>query len=145
MVDTVRATGRKQLLIAGLWTEIWGSMPAIAALADDYAVFAVTDASGGVSKEAHDLAILRMVTAGVTPIIWMAVTAEWQRDGAREASASAMSSALLAHGGSTSIALACKDQLLNTGNAPESMRRITVIAKTVSADCKRLPADRPRR
>ena len=115
VVDAVRATGRKQLLIAGLWTEICVAMPAIAALADDYEVFAVADASGGVSKEAHDLAILRMVTAGVTPITWMAVTAEWQRDWAREASASAMSGALLAHGGGTGIALAWEQQLLNTG------------------------------
>lgn len=115
VVDAVGATGRKQLILAGLWTEVCVAMPAIAALADGYEVFVVADASGGVSKEAHDLAMLRMVTAGVTPITWMAVTAEWQRDWAREASANAMSSALLAHGGGTGIALAWEQQLLNTG------------------------------
>jgi Isochorismatase family len=43
-------------------------------------VYAVTDACGGVSVEAHDMAIRRMVQAGVTPITWIALFGEWQRD-----------------------------------------------------------------
>jgi nicotinamidase-related amidase len=53
VVDAVAATGRKKLVIAGLWTEICVAMPAIQALDDDYAVYVVIDASGGVSAEAH--------------------------------------------------------------------------------------------
>jgi len=49
-------------------------------------VFAVTDASGGVSVEAHERAIQRMVQAGAVPITWMAVLSEWQRDWVREES-----------------------------------------------------------
>ena len=57
VVDAVRATGRKQLVLAALWTEICLAMPALQALADGYDVFIVTDASAGVSAEAHDIAV----------------------------------------------------------------------------------------
>jgi nicotinamidase-related amidase len=43
----------------------------------------VTDASGGVSHEAHDLAVQRMIAAGANPMTWLAVLGEWQRDWAR--------------------------------------------------------------
>src|SRR6266852_5269634 len=53
VVDAVKATGRKQLVIAALWTEVCLAMPVIHSLADGYDVFFVTDASGGESREAH--------------------------------------------------------------------------------------------
>jgi ABC-type branched-subunit amino acid transport system substrate-binding protein len=59
-------------------------VPAIQALAEGYDVFIVTDASGGVSLEAHDMAVRHMVAAGALPITWLAVLGEWQRDWARE-------------------------------------------------------------
>jgi nicotinamidase-related amidase len=83
VVDLVKKSGRKQLVLAALWTEICLAMPAIQALADGYDVFVVTDASGGVSAEAHDMAVRRVVAAGAVPITWLAVAAEWQRDWAR--------------------------------------------------------------
>jgi nicotinamidase-related amidase len=57
VVDAVKATGRKQLVLAALYTEICLAMPALQALADGYDVFIVTDASGGVTAEAHDMAV----------------------------------------------------------------------------------------
>lgn len=53
VVDEVKKSGRKQLVLAALWTEVCLAMPTIHALADGYDVFIVTDASGGVSAEAH--------------------------------------------------------------------------------------------
>ena len=64
VVDVVKATGRKQLIIAGLWTEVCVAMPAIQALGEGWDVTVVTDASGGVSVEAHAVAIQRMIAAG---------------------------------------------------------------------------------
>jgi len=64
VTDIVKKSGRKQLVLAGLYTEICLAMPAIQALAEGYDVFIVTDASGGVSVEAHDMAVRRMVQAG---------------------------------------------------------------------------------
>jgi nicotinamidase-related amidase len=89
-------------------------MPAIQALAEGYDVFVVTDASGGVSNEAHDMAVRRMVAAGVVPITWAAVAGEWQRDWAREDTAAGLAGILLDHGGGTGVALAWELQLLAT-------------------------------
>jgi len=61
-------------------------MPAIQALGEGYEVYIVTDASGGVTIEAHDMAVRRMVQAGAVPMTWLAVQAELQRDWARERS-----------------------------------------------------------
>src|SRR5580692_11899594 len=83
IVDLVKATGRRKLVMAALWTEMCLAMPTIHALADGYDVYVVTDCSGGVSVESHDMAVRRMVQAGVVPITWMALLGEWQRDWAR--------------------------------------------------------------
>jgi nicotinamidase-related amidase len=65
-----------------------------------------------VSAEAHDMAIRRMVMAGVVPITWVAVAGELQRDWARQDQAAAMAGIFLEHGGGTGIALAWELQLL---------------------------------
>jgi nicotinamidase-related amidase len=113
VVDVVKKSGRKQLVIAALYTEICLAMPVIQALGEGYDVFAVTDASGGVTLEAHDMAVRRMVQAGAVPITSMAVAAEWQRDWAREQTVNEMAEVLSAHGGGSGIALAWEQQLLN--------------------------------
>ncbi len=122
VVDVVKKTGRKQLILAALWTEVCLAMPAIQATGEGWDVFAVTDASGGVSVEAHEMAVHRMVLAGVTPITWLAVAAEWQRDWAREETAQALGSVTLEHGGGSGIALAWELQLL-AGNAASTASR----------------------
>jgi len=112
VVDIVKKSGRKQLVLAALWTEICLAMPAIQALGEGYDVFIVTDASGGVSAEAHDMAVRRMVAAGATPITWLAAMGEWQRDWAREDTAAALGPVLIDHGGASGVALAWELQLL---------------------------------
>ncbi|MEV1090929.1 hydrolase [Streptomyces microflavus] len=115
VVDAVKATGRKKLILAGLWTEICLAMPAIQAAGEGFEVYAVTDASGGVSAEAHDMAVRRMVQAGVVPITWMAVLGEWQRDWAREETVQAAAEVQAQHGGATGVAFAWEMQLLAAG------------------------------
>jgi nicotinamidase-related amidase len=110
----VRKSGRKQLVLAALYTEICLAMPAIQALAEGYDVFIVTDASGGVSLEAHDMAVRRMVAAGAVPITWMAVLGEWQRDWAREETVGGLANVILEHGGASGVAFAWEMQLLAT-------------------------------
>jgi len=87
-------------------------MPAIQALREGYDVFIVTDASGGVSLEAHDMAVRRMIAAGAVPITWMAVLGEWQRDWAREKTAAGVAAVVLDHGGASAVALSWELQLL---------------------------------
>src|SRR6202162_5057012 len=57
VVDAVKKTGRKKLIMAALWTEMCLTMPAIQAAGEGFEVYAVTDASGGVSAEAHEMAV----------------------------------------------------------------------------------------
>jgi nicotinamidase-related amidase len=112
VVDAVKKTGRKKLIIAALWSEVCLAMPAIQAAGEGYEVYAVTDASGGVSAEAHEMAVRRMVMAGVVPITWLAVAAELQRDWARQDSAKALGEFVLGHAGATGTAFAWELQLL---------------------------------
>jgi hypothetical protein len=89
-----------------------GDMPALQALDDGYDVFVVTDASGGVSAEAHDMGVRRMVAAGAVPMTWLAVLGEWQRDWARENTAAAVAGVVAEHGGASGVAVAWEMQLL---------------------------------
>ena len=75
-VAAIEATGRKKLVLSGLLTEVCLAQTAISALAAGYEVFFVSDASGGVSIEAHHDAKLRMSQAGAVPMTWQAVMAE---------------------------------------------------------------------
>lgn len=114
VVDVVKATGRKQLVIAGLWTEICVAMPAIQAAGEGWDVTVVTDASGGTSVEAHQVAIQRMAAAGVNLITWLALAAEWQRDWARNETAAGVTEVLVQHAAGSGIAYLWEQQLLNT-------------------------------
>jgi nicotinamidase-related amidase len=118
VTNLVKKTGRTQLVLAGLYTEICVAMPAVQALAEGYDVFVVTDASGGVTVEAHDMAVRRMEAAGAVPITWMAVLGEWQRDWAREETAAGVAGIILEHGGASSVALAWELQLLAAPSKP---------------------------
>lgn len=110
----VAKSGRKQLIIAGLYTEICVAMPAIQAAGEGYDVFVVTDACGAISAEAHDMAIRRMEAHGITPINWIAVASEWQRDHARTETGARFANILIEHGGASGVAFAWEQQLLNT-------------------------------
>ena len=83
IVKAVEESGKKRIVIAGLWTEICVTLPALSALEDGYEIYVITDASGGVSKEAHDMAVARMIQAGVVPITSMQYLLELHRDWAR--------------------------------------------------------------
>lgn len=79
-VQAVEATGRKKLVMAGLWTEVCLAQTAISAMKAGYEVYFVADASGGLSPEAHERACQRMIQAGAIPMTWFAVAAEWCPD-----------------------------------------------------------------
>lgn len=83
IVEAVKKTGKKRIVLAGLWSEICVTLPALSALEDGYEVYVITDASGGVSKEAHEMAVARMIQAGVVPMTSMQYLLEIHRDWAR--------------------------------------------------------------
>jgi nicotinamidase-related amidase len=76
-------TGRRKLILAGLWTEVCVAFPALDARREGYEVYVVVDAIGGVSPVAHMSALERMYQAGVAPVTVLGLACELQRDWAR--------------------------------------------------------------
>jgi nicotinamidase-related amidase len=113
VTDWVKAEGKTKLVMAGQWTEVCLAMPVLSALADGYEVYIVTDASGGASQEAHDMAVQRMIQAGAVPITTWAYVSELQRDWARAATAGEVSNLFAARGGGFGQGLRWQWQLLN--------------------------------
>jgi len=112
VVEAVRKTARRKIVFAALWTEMCLAMPAIQAMGEGYDVYVVTDASGGVSVEAHDMAIRRLVAAGAQPITWLAMAGELQRDWARTQYLGDVAKIFAERAGATGSALAWEMQLL---------------------------------
>jgi nicotinamidase-related amidase len=79
----VKATGRKKLMMAALWTEVCLAFPALDALREGFEVYPVVDAVAGTSPEAHRAGLERIVQAGAHPISWVSLACELQRDWAR--------------------------------------------------------------
>lgn len=79
-VKAIEATGKKQLIIAGVVTDVCVAFPALSAINAGYEVFVVTDASGTFSKQVADAALMRMAHGGVQLMNWFSIAAELQRD-----------------------------------------------------------------
>jgi len=79
-VKAVKATGRKKLVFAALWTEVCLVHPALDALRDGYEVYPVVDCVGGTTTEAHEVGLRRLEQAGAKPITWVQLICELQRD-----------------------------------------------------------------
>lgn len=79
-VYAVKKTGRKQLIIAGVVTEVCVAFPALSAIEEGYEVFVVTDASGTFNEVTRDAAWMRMQAAGVQLMSWFGVACELHRD-----------------------------------------------------------------
>ncbi|EME4037870.1 TPA: hydrolase [Morganella morganii] len=98
-VEAVKATGRKKLVMAALWTEVCLNFPTLMAIEAGYEVYIVTDASGGTSVDAHERSIDRMVQAGAVPVTWQQVLLEYQRDWSRKETYDAVMGLVQEHSG----------------------------------------------
>ena len=83
-VAAVKRTGKKKIVLAGLWTETCVALPTIQAIHDGYEVYVVEDCCGDVSQLAHENAMKRVVQAGAVPVTSLSVMLEWQRDWAEK-------------------------------------------------------------
>ena len=98
--DALARNGRNKIVVAGLWTEVCNTTFALSAMLEGgYEIYMVADASGGTTKEAHDLAMQRMVQAGVVPMTWQQVLLEWQRDWAHRDTYEAVMKIVTEHSG----------------------------------------------
>ncbi len=82
-VEQVRATGRRTLIMAGVWTSVCVMFPALDAVAAGYEVYAVVDASGDPSEMASRTSLARFVQGGVKPTSTNALLSELHRTWAR--------------------------------------------------------------
>ena len=98
--DALAATGKKKVIVSGLWTEVCNNSFALSAMLEGgYEIYMVEDASGGTSKAAHDYAMQRMIQVGVVPVTWQQVLLEWQRDWARKEHYDAVMAIVREHSG----------------------------------------------
>lgn len=84
--NAVKATGRRKVVIAGLWTEVCLTFPTLDMLAEGYEVYPVADAVGGISPVSHNRAFDRMIQAGAHPVTAISFGSELMRNWARESS-----------------------------------------------------------
>jgi nicotinamidase-related amidase len=116
-VAAVEQTGRKKLVMAGLWTEVCIVFPALHALAAGYEVYVVEDACGGTSVAAHTAAMQRLIQAGAVPVTWLQVLLEFQRDWTRRDTYDAVIAILKQHAGAYGSGVEYADTMVH-GQVP---------------------------
>jgi nicotinamidase-related amidase len=98
-VAAVKKTGRKKIVLAGLWTEVCVAFPTIQAIHDGFEVYVVEDCVGDLDLRTHETAMRRAEQAGAKPVTWIQVMLEWQRDWAHRDTYTAVMDVVKHHGG----------------------------------------------
>ena len=97
--EAVKSTGKKNIIIAGLWTEVCVTWPTLNMINEGYNIYIVEDACGATSQLAHDASIRRCVQAGAVPMTTIATVLEFQRDWANREHYDALLNIFREHGG----------------------------------------------
>ena len=108
----ITSKNKKKIVFAGLWTSVCIVGPALSAKADGYDVYVITDASGDVSKEAHDMAINRMTLAGVKTMTSIQYLLELQRDWARSETYKPVTDLVKKYGGAYGVGIQYAHEML---------------------------------
>jgi nicotinamidase-related amidase len=98
-VEAVKKTGRKKIVLAGLWTEVCVAFPSIQAIHDGFEVYIVEDLCGDLDARTHNAAMRRVEQVGAKPVTWIQVMLEWQRDWAQTETYNAVMDIVKTHGG----------------------------------------------
>ena len=104
-VAAIERSGRKKIVLAGLWTETCVALATVQAMYDGYEVFVVEDCCGDVTQLAHDNAMKRVIQAGAKPVTALSVMLEWQRDWAQKETYDAVVDIVKTHCGSYGIGI----------------------------------------
>ena len=102
-VAAIKKTGRKKIVLSGLWTETCVALPTIPAIHDGYEVYLVEDCCGDVSALSHENAMKRVVQAGAKPVTALSTMLEWQRDWAHRGTYDAVMDIVKNHCGAYGI------------------------------------------
>jgi len=97
--EAVKATNKKNIIMAGLWTEVCITWPTLNMLAEGYNIYIVEDACGATSHAAQEAAIKRCIQGGAVPMTTIATVLEFQRDWARKEHYDALMNIFREHGG----------------------------------------------
>lgn len=107
------ATGKKNIIVGGLWTEVCVCWPTLSMLDEDYNVFVVEDACGGVSETIHKAAMSRMKKFGAIPVTSMQMLLEFQRDWANKGTYDQTCAIIREHGGAYGMGIEYAYSMLN--------------------------------
>ena len=127
----IEATGRKNIILTGLWTEVCVTWPAIQMVAEGYNVYVVEDCCGATSTAAQDAALSRMVQAGVSRLTTVAALLEWQRDWKNHDHYDSLMSLLKQYAGAYGIGVEYAYTMVH--KAPQSAKVPHKVAKAATA------------
>jgi nicotinamidase-related amidase len=102
-VAAIQATGRKKIVMAGLWTEVCVTFPTVQAIEAGYEVYVVADCCGDITQMAHDMAMQRIIQAGGVPMTWIQTMLELQRDWSRVGTYDQVMNIVKEHGGAYGV------------------------------------------
>ena len=129
-VAAIKATGRKKLVLAGLWTEVCVAFPSVQAIHDGYEVYVVEDCCGDVSQLSHDNAMKRVIQAGAKPVTSLQVMLEFQRDWAEKDTYDAVMDIVKTHYGAYGVGVEYAYTMVH--NAPPTVFPKYVIPSATS-------------
>lgn len=123
----VEATGKKNIIMAGLWTEVCVTWPALNMIDTGYNVFVVEDACGATSRTAHEAALSRMAQAGAIRVTAIPTVLEFQSDWAHREHYDDLLKIFKEHGGAYGVGIEYAYTMVH--HAPQSAKKPQVVAK----------------
>ncbi len=128
-VAAVEKTGRRKIVVAGLWTETCVALPTIQMIHDGYEVYVAEDCCGDVSLLAHDNSMKRVVQAGARPVTALSVLLEWQRDWAHKETYDAVMDLVKTHCGAYGVGVEYAYTMVH-GAAPTAVATYALVETT---------------
>ncbi len=121
----IEATGRKNIVITGLWTEVCVTWPTIEMLGAGYNVYVVEDCCGATSQAAQDASLSRMVQAGAVRVTTIPALLEWQRDWAQREHYNNLMGLIKGQGGAYGVGVEYAYTMVH--HAPQSAQKPQVV------------------
>src|SRR5437879_2748939 len=128
----IEATGKKNIIMTGLWTEVCVTWPTIEMLGAGYNIYVVDDCCGATSAAAQEAALSRMVQAGAVRLTPIGTLLEWQRDWPREEHYNNLMGLMKQQGGAYGVGVEYAYTMLH--HAPQSAQKPQVVPRKVAGD-----------
>jgi len=123
----IEATGKKNIIMTGLWTEVCVTWPTIEMIGAGYDIYVVEDCCGATSPAAQEAALSRMVQAGAVRLTTIAALLEWQRDWAKKEHYDALMKLLRPQAGAYGVGVEYAYTMVH--HAPQTAQKPQVVPK----------------